>query len=75
MGTGHLPSDFRPQVGETGSGHFASIVLASDTFGHSLAFFRENLQAIANRASSPSKLLPTCTLPPRLVLEPLALRF
>jgi hypothetical protein len=39
LGSGHLPSDFHPQVGETGSGHFASIVLMSDTFGHSLAFF------------------------------------
>jgi hypothetical protein len=39
MGTGHLPSDFRPQVGEIGAGHLASIVPTSDTFGHSLAFF------------------------------------
>jgi hypothetical protein len=39
MGSGHLPSDFRPQVGEIGTDHFASIVLVSDTFGQSLAFF------------------------------------
>jgi|GEM_PF-3162711 len=39
MGSGHLPYDFRPQVGEIGAGHFTSIVLARDTFGHSLAFF------------------------------------
>ena len=39
MGSGHLPSDFRPQVGEIGVGHFASIEVVSDTFGHSLAFF------------------------------------
>jgi hypothetical protein len=41
MGSGHLPSNFRPQVGETGPGHFASIVLESDTSGHSLAFFQK----------------------------------
>ena len=41
MGYVHLPSDFRPQVGEFGAGHFASIVLTSDTFGHSLAFFEK----------------------------------
>jgi hypothetical protein len=41
MGSGHLPADFRPQVGEIGAGHFVSIVLASDTFGHSLAFFEK----------------------------------
>ena len=41
MGSGHLPSDFRPQVGEIGAGHFASIEVVSDTFGHSLAFFRK----------------------------------
>jgi hypothetical protein len=36
-----IPSDFRPQVGETGAGHFASILLVSDTSGHSLAFFQK----------------------------------
>ena len=41
MGSGHLPSDFRPNVGEIGAGHFASIVLARDTSGHSLAFFQK----------------------------------
>ena len=41
MGSGHLPSDFRPQVGEIGAGHFVSIMLARDTFGHSLAFFEK----------------------------------
>jgi hypothetical protein len=41
MGSGHLPSDFRPQVGEIGAGHFASIVLVNDTFGHSPAFFEK----------------------------------
>jgi hypothetical protein len=41
MGSGHLPSNFRPQVGETGAGHFASILLVSDTFGQSLAFFQK----------------------------------
>jgi hypothetical protein len=44
MGSGHLPSDFRLQVGEIGAGHFASIVLASDTFGHSLAFYGNRLK-------------------------------
>jgi len=28
-------------VGETGAGHFASILLVSDTFGQSLAFFQK----------------------------------
>jgi hypothetical protein len=39
LGSGYLPPDLRPQVGEIGAGHFASIVLARDTFGHTLAFF------------------------------------
>lgn len=43
MGSGHLPSDFRPQVGEIGAGHSASIEVVSDTFGHSLAFFEKYL--------------------------------
>jgi hypothetical protein len=41
MGSGHLPFDFRTQLGEIGAGHFASIEQASDTSGHSLAFFEK----------------------------------
>ena len=42
MGSRHFPADFRPQVGEIGAVHFASIVLLSDTPGHLLAFFRKD---------------------------------
>jgi hypothetical protein len=38
MGCGHLPSDFHRLVGKSGVSHLASIVLARDTSGHSLAF-------------------------------------
>ena len=41
MGCGHLPSDFHRLVGKSGVSHLASIVLARDTFGHSLAFFEK----------------------------------
>jgi hypothetical protein len=41
LGSGHLPSDFHRLVGKSGVSHLASIVLASDTFGHSLAFFEK----------------------------------